>query len=200
MRVCATVVTLGLALTVSGPALADLEETFPDPLGGWETRWLYVNSNLGNYYNASGSNDDPNYRGNNPEGLWMADTQVFNGGGFGPTAEIVFDAAFAATLVHLEFGMEAFAMMDVTIFDMDDNVLATGTFSGGGFDFDHADIISADSTNGIRRILFDSSPYGGESVEGGTSVDNFHAIVPAPGALFVLGLGALAGSRRRRRG
>ena len=201
MRVRATVLTVGLTLTVGGPALAGLVETFPDPLGGWETRWLYVNSNLGNYYNASGGNDDPNFRGNNPEGLWMADTRGFNSGVGGPTSEIFFDDAFAATLIHLEFGMEAFVRMDVTIFDMNDNVLASGTFAGGGFDFDHADIISADSNNGIRRILFDSRPYGGGQIEGNTSVDNFFAIIPAPGALFVLGLGgALAGSRRRRRG
>ena len=200
MKTCATVLTVGLAMSVGRPALADLMETFPDPLGGWETRWLYVNSNLGNFYNASGTSDDPNYRGNNPEGLWMADTQGFNSGVGGPTSEIFFDDAFAATLVHLEFGMEAFAMMDVTIFDMDDNVLATGTFSGGGFDFDHADIISADSNNGIRRILFDSTAYDGTSIEGFTSVDNFFAVIPAPGALFVFGLAGLAGSRRRRRG
>ena len=194
-------VILGVVATLSlaGAASAQLDETFPDPLIGWTTRWLYLNTNMGNYYVAAG-NPDENNRGNNPEGLWIVDTKAVGAGTGGPTCEIFFNPVFGATLASLSFGVEAFVMQDITIFDLNNNPIGSLIgVSGGGFDFDHKDIVSAVSANGIGRILFDSGPYGGGSVEGNTSVDNFHAdLIPAPGAAVLLALGGLVAGRRRR--
>lgn len=69
--------TLGLA--VSPMASAEVfTEDFSDPLGDWTTAWLYQNSNLENFYTAAGT-CDPNYRGNNPIGLWISDDRGCGG-------------------------------------------------------------------------------------------------------------------------
>jgi hypothetical protein len=194
------VAMLGVLITV--PAWADtVTETFPDPLGSYWSRWLYQNSNIGSYYYATGTSSDPDYRGNNPVGLWPVDTQQFNDPGNvgGPTMTIVFNDAYAALLTSLQFGMECFAQCQVSMYDLSNNVLASGVFSGGGFDFDHSSILSATSSNGIKKIVFDSTQYGGGQIEGNTSVDNFSGtIIPEPGTIgaFVVGLAALAVRRR----
>lgn len=194
-----TILVAAMTAAIVVPAAAQLTETFPDPLGSYWGRWLYQNSNIGSYYYATGD-PDPNQRGNNPDGLWIVDTQVLGGGVGGPTLDIVFNPAFGATLTSLSFGGEYFIETQVTIFDMSNNVLATQVFSGGDFPLDHADVISANSANGISHFTMDSTAFGGGQIEGNTSVDNFEAtVVPEPGtvAVVVLGLGALALRRRK---
>jgi hypothetical protein len=193
-------IAAALAALFAVPAVAQLMETFPDPLGGWNTRWLYMNSSMENYYIASSSNADPDYRGNNPEGLWIADTQGFGSGVGGAVCDVIFNPAFGMNMTSLSFGGEYFLQSRVTIYDMSNAVLATSVFSGGGFDFDHADIISANSANGISHFTIDTTEFGGGQVEGNTSVDNFEVnVVPEPAtiAVVVFGLGALALRRRR---
>jgi hypothetical protein len=81
---------------------------------------------------------------------------------------------------------------------MSNNPLATGVFQGGDFGFGHEDIISANSSNGISHILFDSRDFGSGQIEGNTSVDNFNAsTVPEPATLIALGGLALLAFRRR---
>jgi hypothetical protein len=174
-----------------------LTETWDDPFGGWTTRWAYTNTDMENYYVASG---DPNIdnRGNNPEGLWIASPQGVGNGDFSGGIEIHFDPAFGATITHIEFGLEAFIMIDVTAYDMGGNSLGTMTFSGGGFDMDHADVYSANSGNGVSYFALDSAAYGGGQVSGNTSIDNFSVTIPAPASVALLGLGGLAAIRRRR--
>jgi hypothetical protein len=174
-------------------------EDFPDPLGGYWSRWLYMNSNINSYYHASGSSADPNYRGNNPAGLWIADTQGFNSGVGGPTAVINFNPGFGAGLASLTFGVECFVSSRVEIFDMSNNVLASSVFSGGDFGFGHEDIITAVSSNGIGGFSI-TATNGVDQIEGNTSVDNFSArAVPEPATIAVLGLGVAALLRRRRK-
>jgi hypothetical protein len=190
------------ALACAAPASAQLTETFPDALGGWTSRWLYQNSNMGNYYVISGNGCNEDDRGNNPQGLWLVDDQTCNNGGAigGPLLTVKFDPGFGATLSGLSFGVEAFSMMDVTIFDLSGNTVGSLIgVSGGGFDFDHKDIVSAVSNNGIGGFTMDSTPYGGGQIEGNTSVDNFSAdVVPAPGACGLLAGAGLLAARRRR--
>jgi len=55
-----------------GPNQVTHIEDFADPLGDWLNDWFYLNTNAENYYTATGT-CDPNYRGNQPEGLWISD-------------------------------------------------------------------------------------------------------------------------------
>jgi hypothetical protein len=185
------------ALGVAGFAQAHLTETFPDPLGSWTTNWLYLNSDMENYYVAAG---DPNIdnRGNNPEGLWIAEPQGVGSGNFGPVLQIDFDPSFGAQITDISFGLEAFIQIDVTAYDMAGVSLGTMTFSGGDFGFDHSDIYSATSTNGVSYFIMDSTPYSGGQVSGNTSIDNVTVTIPSPATLAPLGLIGLAGIRRRR--
>ena len=64
-----------LSLSIGAPAVAEeLIEDFPDPLGEWNDRWLFQNSNLQSIYVVEG-NCDPDFRGNNACGIWLADCQ-----------------------------------------------------------------------------------------------------------------------------
>jgi len=180
----------------AGMAQAQYLETWDDPFGDWVNRWAYQNTDMENYYVASG-NPDQNNRGNNPQGLWIASPQGTGNGDFDEHLEIHFDPAFGAQIAHIEFGLEAFVMIDVTAYDMDGVSLGTMTFSGGGFDFDHASVYSANSGNGVSYFALDSTPYGGGQVSGNTSIDNFSVTIPAPASLALLGLGGLVARRRR---
>jgi hypothetical protein len=187
--------TLCLAGLAGATQAQVLTETWDDPFGDWTTRWLYQNSDMENYYVAAG---DPNInnRGNNPAGLWIASPQGVGNGDFDSHLEVHFDPAFGATIAHIEFGLEAFLLIDVTAYDMGGNSLGTMTFSGGGFDFDHVDVYSANSGNGVSYIALDSRGAG--QVSGNTSVDNFSVTIPAPASAALLGLGGLVARRRRR--
>jgi hypothetical protein len=186
-------VGLGMA---AGTAQAQLTETWDDPFGDWTGRWVYMNTNMENYYVAAG-NGDINNRGNNPEGLWIASPQGVGNGDFDNSLEILIDAGFGATITDISFGLEAYTMIDVTAYDMGGNSLGTMTFSGGN-GFDHSDIYSASSGNGVSRFVLDASPYGNGQVSGNTSIDNMSVTVPAPASVALLGLGGLVAVRRRR--
>jgi hypothetical protein len=122
-----------------------------------------------------------------------------NSGVGGPTAIINFNPGFGAGLASLSFGLECFVESRVDIYDMSSNVLATAVFSGGDFGFGHEDIITAFSTNGIGGFSITATD-GQSQIEGNTSVDNFRAeAVPEPATIAVLGLGAAALLRRRRK-
>jgi MYXO-CTERM domain-containing protein len=186
---------------LAGSASAQLIENFDDPFINWTSNWLYQNAVIGNYYVIAGNGGNEGDRGNNPQGLWLVDSQTPNdpNGIGGPTCTINFSQGFGAGLTSLKFGVEAFVQQDIKIYDLNNNVVGSLIgVSGGGFDFDHSDIVSANSNNGISKIVFDSSAYGGGQIEGNTSVDNFVANVPTPGAAGLLGLAGLAAGRRRR--
>ncbi len=195
-----TRIFIGLA-TMAGAASSmaiTYIETFPDPLGSYQSRWLYQNSNINSYYHATG---DPNIdqRGNNPDGLWIADTQGLGSGASGPSTTIIFNPSFGALLTSLSFGMECFVETRVTIYDMSNNVLISSVYSGGSFPLLHDSLISTTSSNGISG--WDMVATNGTSqIEGNTSVDNFRAEgVPEPATMAALGLGAIALIRRRRK-
>jgi hypothetical protein len=180
-----------------------LTETFESPLGGFYSRWLGDNSNMGSYYLSAG-NPDPNERGNNPDGLWISGHQVPGGGVGEQVLTIVFEEPFASTLSYLRFGVEAFVPQSISVFDVHGAQLFTGFFTGGDFGFGHESVVTARSLAGIGSIVFDSRPFTTLQISGNTSVDDFEAettdAVPEPGTLTLLGLGlAVLGVRQRRK-
>lgn len=173
---------------LSSIASAQLVEEFGDPLGEWRNRWLAQNSNLRNFYVASG-NPDENNRGNNPTGLWIADDVAGSG------CELIFNSGFGSSLTSFEFGIEAFVGVTVRFYDMAGVEFNAVAASGGSFPLDHETIIfSGVSNNGISRVLFD-----GSGIEGNTSIDNVRAnVIPAPGVASLAAVGGLMAARRRR--
>jgi hypothetical protein len=191
-------------LAPMGASAATLTETFPDPLGGFYSRWLGANSNMGSVYLNEGFSCDQNFRGNNPVGLWIDSGGTSCGGTGGtPVLTINFNPTFAQTLTSLSFGVEAFVTQQISIYDDSNNLLSTGTFSGGNFGFSFSDIISATSNNGIEKIVFDSTSFGRGQINGNTAVGNFVATTgqstPEPASFLALGLGliGLGGLKRR---
>jgi len=162
-------------LVLATNAIAEvLTETFDDPLGGWKTRWLGVNSNMTNYYVCTGGGDE-NQRGNNPCGLWICDADQDY-----MTAIVTFDPSFAPTVTHFEIGVQAFTDSHLVIYDKDGGTLLTATLTVN-YNSPYGCYTTAyavDSTNGVGG--FSILPDGGGQIEGNTAVDNFSATVGEP--------------------
>ena len=167
---------------VAGTGLAqNYTEDFPDPMGGWTTRWFYQNSNAESYYVTSG-NCDIDYRGNNPCGLWITDSQGCGSGGIGgPVCSIEFDPVFGASIQSIAFDLSAYTSQGLTIYDMSNNVVLEVpsvelTFNNcAGFRY------SATSNNGISKVVMDSSNVGSGQIEGNTAWDNIEVIAGPAG-------------------
>jgi len=162
-------------LLVGSNVLADtLTETWDDPLGGWRDRWVAQNTNMTNYYVCTGGQDE-NYRGNNPCGIWICDSdQDYT------TADITFDPTFGASITHLELGIQAFTTSRYTVYDMQSNVvfstdLTTDYSSPYGC---YCTMHVCDTPNGVSRFLIE--PVGGGQIEGNTAVDNMMVITGQP--------------------
>jgi hypothetical protein len=189
------VALIALAIVSSNAFGQILTETFPDPFIGWRSRWFAQNSDARNYYVVAG-NPDENNRGNNPEGLWIAQGNTIGGS----TMDITFDPGFGSLVRSFSFGVEAFVRQRISIYDSSSSEIGFIVADNGDFGFGHEDVLSVVAPNGISRIRFDSSPYGGGQIEGNTSVDNFRVeIVPEPGTMLALGAGLAALAARRRR-
>jgi hypothetical protein len=194
-NLCIRPILLAVALPV---AAGTLTEDFNAPFPAWESGWLGVNSNLVNYYvGTGGSHSD---RGNNPDGLWIADSTTYHGG----NVIISFLPSFAATLTSLCIDIAGYVPLQVEIFDATGQVLLStpltltyGATSDPGV-YAH---YSTTSTTGIGGFEF----LGDVTIEGNTSIDNVvvdhgGTAVPEPAAWGLIGAGllALAGIGKRR--
>lgn len=186
-------------LAVALPAAAGiLTEDFNAPFPAWQSGWLGVNSNLVNYYVADGYPDTD--RGNNPDGLWIADSTTTHGG----NVIISFLPSFAATLTSLSIDIAGWVPLQFEIFDATGQALLStpltlteGALSDPGV-YAH---YSTTSTTGIGGFEF----LGDTQIEGNTSIDNVvvdqgGTAVPEPAAWGLIGAGllALAGIGKRR--
>lgn len=161
------VLLLAVFLALSGNAAAQLCEDFPDPLGGWRDRWLAQWTNMTNYYVCTG-NPDENFRGNNPCGLWICDTDAdFQ------TAAITIDPAIEVT--YWAIGIMVFVPATYTVYDLHESVVFTIDIAPNGtFPPCPDSQIECSIPAGMSRFVI--APNGGDQIEGNTSVDNICAI------------------------
>ena len=153
---------------VKRPTCEDCDrENFSDPLGDWQTRWFYLNTNAENYYTASGSNCDPDYRGNQPEGLWISDDRGCGNMVVQSPVRIDFlnnygDNATSFSLDHFTCAEE----VTLNIYDKDGALVVSDPLTPDCFNWSY---FSTPLTNGISAFEY---AYTGGQVEGNTSIDN----------------------------
>ena len=167
-------------------------EDFNAPFPAWESGWLGTNSNLTNYYvTSSGTAHD--FRGNNPDGLWIGGQQI------------IFNSSFGASLTSFSIDIAGYTPVALKVKDSLGNVilnqdvaLTFGAFTNPGVYSSY----SVQSTTGISEFDFI-----GDFVLGNTSIDNVQVTdgggnpVPEPATMLLFGAGiaGLAAVGRRKR-
>jgi hypothetical protein len=172
---------MAISADPSASAVETLVEAFDNPLSGWKTRFLGVNSNLRNYYVQYNNcwvvpapEEEEDCRGNNLDGLWIADDNNDDG-----NSDIRFVPAFAATLTSLELDIGSHTSAKLKIYDKDMNVLldeaiplgcSNCSYSGTPQVYSHH---AVRSTNGIGGFdIIDADLTNDQAVEGNVGIDN----------------------------
>lgn len=198
--ISALLLSLCLFAGTTSAATITYTENFNDDFPAWESNWLGVNSNLHNYYELHPIFRDNSLRGDNLDGLWLADENFAD-----TEAHIRFNDDFGRSIINFSIDITTW---DTNLFfkayDMDNNLIHSVWISSfeGAYDYPgNYQTISFDSTNGLRGF----SIVGGVA-EGNTSIDNVIAViaqkttaVSESSSLLLMMFGALALVAGRRR-
>ncbi|OHB70202.1 MAG: hypothetical protein A2W23_08095 [Planctomycetes bacterium RBG_16_43_13] len=142
-------------------------EDFADPLGGWTGRWFYQNTNAENFYTAGGSNCDPDYRGNQPDGIWISNDRGCNTLVAQSPVRINFLNQFGDNATS--FSLDQFTCITgvtFNIYDKNGALAASDTLPSDCWNWTN---YSYPLSNGISAFEYS---YTGSQVEGNTSIDN----------------------------
>lgn len=187
---------IGLAGTAGAATYTeDFEAAFPT----WESGWFGTQTNAQNYYGVGQG------RGNNPDGLWIADGDGFQ---YNDYVQIAFNPLFGSGISSLSIDIATWiSTMYLQVYDMSNAMIYNGLVtptSGYYSDPGVYDNHSITSTNGISSFAF---LFVNGQIEGNTSIDNIiingggqnPVPTPEPSTLILLGTGlAAAGIFRRR--
>jgi hypothetical protein len=148
-------------------------EDFPDPLGGWTSRWFYTNTNAESYYVASGDPScDPDHRGNQLEGIWISDDKGCNNLVVQSPVRIDFFDNFGDTATS--FSLDQFACasgVTFNIYDKDGVLVFSDPLGSNCWNWAN---YSYTLSNGISAFEYS---YTGAPVEGNVSVDNITIVI-----------------------
>jgi hypothetical protein len=163
------VLLAGLMISAGSQAqVAACFEGFDDPLGDWHSNWLYLNTNLQSYYVPDPDYTcDPDFRGNQAEGIWITDDKDCNTFDLVNPVRINFNPELADNAIN--FSLDAYACgvgTTLTIYDKNGAVdavvdvsSACGVFTNHAFNL----------TNGLSAIEWDSP---NNLIEGFNAIDN----------------------------
>ena len=153
---------------VKNPACGNCTlENFPDPLGSWNSRAFYLNTNAESHYVASGSNCDPDFRGNQPDGIWISDDRGCGNQVIQSPVRIDFLNNYGDN--KTSFSMDHFtcvAGVTLNIYDKDGVLDVSVPAASDCWNWSH---FSTPLSNGISAFEY---AYTGGQVEGNTSIDN----------------------------
>jgi len=193
--------------SLSSPVFAQVTyvENFDDPLGGWTTRWFYQNTNAENYYVAQGT-CDPNYRGNEPNGIWISDDRGCSNLILQNPVRINFLNNFGNSATAFSIDVRACASnTTLSIYDQNGQLVQTDNLFASCILENHSYTL----TNGISAFEFNATAQ----IEGNTAIDNVTITtqqvraVPVPtltewGMIIFMafaGIGSVYYMRRQRR-
>ena len=155
-------------------------EDFPDPLGGWTSRWFYTNTNAESYYVASPSYGcDPDYRGSQLDGIWISDDRGCDNLNTPSPVLIKFYNNFGDNATS--FSLDQFTCVEGVTFNVydKDGVLDTATrLPSACWTWTN---YSYPLTNGISAFEYVQTT--GALIEGNTSIDNVTLVVQDGGAI-----------------
>lgn len=148
-------------------------ENFSNPLAQWQNRWLFLNSNIENYYTAVGANCDPGFRGNQRDGIWLSDNPGCGNEVYQSPVRIDFANDYGDEASS--FSLDQFTCVSgvtFNIYDKDGALVVTEPLTPDCENWSH---FSWPLPNGISAFEYS---YTGYDVEGNTSIDNAKLCFP----------------------